>query len=131
MQDVNAPAADLWSLFKTKGFNEVDLATPLGAHSTSNQFNFDISPANNGKPQDSTPGIWDVKYYSDTLNPPNNAVVFPSDAKLAKFGQVGKELQGFVSNPSKWNGKFADAMGKMTFRSAGTDGLTDCTDLLP
>ena len=66
------------------------------------------------------------------MSPPQGVVVFPSDAKLAVHPQVGKEFKGFVNNQGKWNGKFADAMGKMTlFGTAGTTGLTDCTDALP
>ncbi len=132
MPDVNAPAADLFKLFQDKGFNEVDLAALLGAHSTSNQFNFNTSAAAVGKPQDSTPGIWDVKYYSETYTPPQGVVVFPSDAKLSVHPQVGKEFKGFVNNQGKWNGKFADAMARMTlFGSAGTAGMADCTNALP
>lgn len=118
-------------MFKAKGFSDEDLAALLGAHSTSKQFNFDTSRAGAG--QDSTPGIWDVKYYSDTLSPnPQNYLPFPSDTKLAKFGGVGKEFKGFVNNQGKWTGKFADAMGKMAlFGSAGTSGMQDCTDSLP
>jgi hypothetical protein len=45
---------------------------------------------------------------------------------------VGKEFKGFVDNQGKWNGKFADAMGKMAlFGSDGTKGLVDCTGALP
>ncbi|KAF2004349.1 class II peroxidase, partial [Amniculicola lignicola CBS 123094] len=131
LPDVNAPAADLLKLFQDKGFDERDLAALLGAHSTSNQFNFDTRPEKKGLPQDTTPGVWDVKYYGQTLNPPQGIVVLPSDAKLSKFGKVGKEFQGFVDNQGKWNGKFEDAMGKMTlFGSSGTKGLIDCTDAL-
>ena len=66
------------------------------------------------------------------MSPPQNVFVFPSDTKLSTFGQVGKEFQGFVNNQGKWNGKFADAMERMTlFGSAGTSGLIDCTDILP
>lgn len=132
LPDVNAPAADLFQLFQAKGFNAVDLAALLGAHSTSNQFNFNTTAAAVGKPQDSTPGVWDVKYYSETLKPVKDVVVFPSDTKLAAHPSVGKEFQGFVNNQGKWNGKFADAMGKMAlFGSDGTKGLIDCTGSLP
>lgn len=61
-------------------------------------------------------------------------MVFPSDAKLAAHPKVGKEFKGFVDNQGKWNGKFADAMGKMAlFGSGGNDGkgLIDCTGALP
>jgi L-ascorbate peroxidase len=110
----------------------VDLAALFGAHTTSNQFNFNTSADAVGLPQDSTPGVWDVKYYAETFKPPKGVVVFPSDAKLAAHPVVGKEFKGFVDGQGKWNGKFADAMGKMAlFGSAGTAGLVDCTDSLP
>jgi hypothetical protein len=132
LPDVNAPAAELFKLFQDKGFNAVDLAALLGAHSTSNQFNFNTSSAAVGLPQDSTPGVWDVKYYSETLTPPKGVVVFPSDSKLAAHSTVGKEFKGFVNNQGKWTGKFADAMGRMTlFGTDGTKGLIDCTSALP
>jgi L-ascorbate peroxidase len=58
--------------------------------------------------------------------------VFPSDAKLAAHPSVGKEFRGFVDNQGKWNGKFADAMGRMALLgSAGGKGLVDCTGALP
>ncbi|KAL5377489.1 hypothetical protein DPSP01_009826 [Paraphaeosphaeria sporulosa] len=130
LPDVNAPAASLSKLFVDKGFDDRDLAALLGAHTSSNQFNFDLE--NKGASQDSTPGVWDVKYYSETLNPPPGVVVFPSDSKLANYAGVGKEFKGFVGNAGKWNGKFADAMEKMVmFGSSGTAGMVDCTDALP
>lgn len=130
LPDANAPAASLSKLFTDKGFDDVDLAALLGAHTTSNQFNFDT--AHSGASQDSTPGVWDVKYYSETLKPPQGVVVFPSDSKLAAYAGVGKEFQGFVNNQGKWTGKFADAMGKMImFGKSGTSGMVDCTGALP
>lgn len=134
LPDVNAPAADLFKLFQDKGFNEVDLAALLGAHSTSNQFHVNENAPFVGQPQDSTPGVWDVKYYAETTSPPQGVFVFPSDAKLAVHPKVGPQFKGFVNNQGKWNGKFADAMGRMAlFGSGGTDGkgLIDCTGALP
>lgn len=132
LPDVNASADVLFKLFQDKGFNAVDLAALLGAHSTSNQFNFDTANGHGGLPQDSTPGVWDVKYYSETTKPPQNVVVLPSDAKLAAHATVGKEFKGFVNNQNKWNGKFADAMARMElFGSNGLNGLVDCTSALP
>ena len=135
LPDVKASADVLYKLFQDKGFDASELAALLGAHSTSNQFHFDESAANAGLPQDSTPGIWDVKYYGETITPPKSGpsiLVLPSDAKLAVHPTVGKEFKGFVNQQGKWNGKFADAMAKMTrFGSNGLVGLTDCTGALP
>jgi hypothetical protein len=52
LPDVNAPADDLFKLFQNKGYDAVDLAAILGAHSTSKQFGVDASKA--GEAQDST-----------------------------------------------------------------------------
>lgn len=130
LPDVQAPADSLYQLFQNKGFNDVDLAALLGAHTCSKQFNVDTSQS--GAAQDSTAGVWDVKYYSETTAPPKGVFVFPSDAKLANHTVVGKQFKGFVNGQGKWNGKFADAMGRMSlFGSASTSGMTDCTSVLP
>lgn len=132
LPDVRGSADSLYKLFLDKGLDAVDLAALLGAHSTSNQFHFDESTGNAGAPQDSTPGVWDVKYYAETTAPPKGVVVFPSDQKLAAHAKVGKEFKGFVGNAGKWNGKFADAMARMElFGSSGKKGLIDCTGALP
>jgi hypothetical protein len=134
LPDANASADSLYKLFQDKGFDATELAALLGAHSTSNQFHFNESAAAVSLPQDSTPGIWDVKYYGETLAPPTSPpiLVLPSDSKLAVHPVVGKQFQGFVNQQGKWNGKFASAMAKMTrFGSNGLVGLTDCTGALP
>jgi hypothetical protein len=130
LPDVQASADTLFTLFQNKGFSDVDLAALLGAHSVSKQFFVDQSRA--GQPQDSTPGVWDVKYYSETTSPVAGDFVFPSDAKLAAHAVVGKQFKGFVNNQGKWNGKYADAMGRMNlFGVASTNGMVDCTSALP
>lgn len=107
LPDVHASGDSLFALFQDKGFNAVDLAALIGAHTSSKQFFVNNSAA--GQPQDSTPGIWDVKYYAETLNPPAGVFRFDSDKNLANQSSVGPEFQGFVNNQGKWNGKFADA----------------------
>ena len=134
LPDVHAHAADLFSLFQNKGFDAVDLAALLGAHSTSKAFGQADIPKNSS--QDSTPGIWDVKYYEETLAPPTNVKPFASDVSLAAHPQVGKEFKGFVNNQGKWTGKFADAMLKMSLlgvpgASDPKKNLIDCTGVIP
>ncbi|KAH8657540.1 heme peroxidase [Tricladium varicosporioides] len=138
LPDVHAPANDLFKLFQDKGFDAVELAALLGAHSTSKAFGqMNANPASDIIPfkgaQDSTPGLWDVAYYKETLNPPPNVFPFASDKKLAQHPTVGKEFQGFVDNKGKWNGKFADAMLHMTLLGVkgGKDALIDCTAKIP
>ncbi|KAK5140444.1 hypothetical protein LTR04_002998 [Oleoguttula sp. CCFEE 6159] len=131
LPDVRASGASLFQLFQDKGFSAVDLAALLGAHSTSKQFFVD--QATSGQSQDSTPGLWDVKYYGETLNPPAGVFVFPSDTNLAKDPSVGPEFKGFVNNAGKWNGKFADAMLRLSLLGVpgGTNNLIDCTNSVP
>lgn len=131
LPDVHASGDSLFALFADKGFSAVDLAALLGAHSTSKQFHVDESQA--GAAQDSTPGLWDVKYYAETLNPPQGVFVLPSDRSLAAQAQVGKEFKGFVGNQGKWTGKFADAMTRLSVLGVpgGAAGLVDCTAALP
>ena len=66
LPNVSSPADELIQLFVNKTFTPGDLAALLGAHSTSNQFFVD--PALAGESQDTTPGVWDILYYSQTLS---------------------------------------------------------------
>jgi len=130
LPDVHAPAADLYQLFLNKGFDAKGLAALLGAHSTSKAFHVPEIPA--GTPQDGTPGVWDVKYYQDTLTPPPGAIPFPSDTGLAAHPQVGKEFKGFIGGQGKWTGDFAKAMSQMSLLGVPNPGsLIDCTNLIP
>lgn len=120
LPSVVADASSLFKLFSDKGFSAVDLAALLGAHSTSKAFHQASHNIPVGAAQDSSPGTWDVKYYSETLQIPVNTdpnaspdkvAVFPSDKNLATDDKtpVKKEFAGFVNNQGKWRGKFADA----------------------
>ena len=123
----------LFQLFQDKGFNAVDLAALIGAHTTSKSFAQPQIPV--GTPQDSTVGKWDVQYYSDTYNPPPGVARFDSDINLSDPTKaVGKEFQGFVNNQGKWTGKFADAMGRLSvlgIPAANVNNFIDCTSALP
>ncbi|KAH8751420.1 heme peroxidase [Hyaloscypha finlandica] len=132
LPNVHADADSLFKLFEAKGFDAKGLAALLGAHSTSKGFGqTDIMKS--GTPQDGTPGLWDVKYYQDTLTPPTGCVPFPSDTSLAAHPVVGKEFHGFIGRQSKWAGDFGSAMTKMTLLGVpgGANSLIDCTSAVP
>jgi hypothetical protein len=63
--DHTANASALIKLFAEKTFSVTDLAALLGAHTTANQFQ--VAPETKGQSLDSTPGVWDTRYYSETL----------------------------------------------------------------
>ena len=65
LPDVNSPADVLIQLFEDKTFSSVDLIALIGAHTAAKQFFVDASLA--GAPLDSTPGVWDVEFFSETL----------------------------------------------------------------
>lgn len=65
--DTHASAQSLIDLFAAKTITFVDLIALIGAHTSAKQFFVDTSKA--GQSLDSTPGIWDVKFYSDVLAP--------------------------------------------------------------
>ena len=93
-------------MFKKKGFTATDLAALIGAHSTSKQFFVDQSQA--GKSQDSTPGIWDVTYYGETLTG-TAPFTFESDKNLAAQTEVAPVFKSFVANQTGWNAAFVPA----------------------
>lgn len=80
LPDVNSDAATLIQLFRDKTISAGDLAALVGSHSTSKQSFVDTSMA--GAPQDSTPGVWDVKFYSETGDP--NAPKYAESSRIAE-----------------------------------------------
>jgi hypothetical protein len=65
LPNVDASAESLIQLFQDKTFSSTDLIALIGAHTAAKQFFVDASKA--GEPLDSTPGVWDVEFYSETL----------------------------------------------------------------
>ena len=54
-------------------------------------------------PQDSTPGQWDVAYYSQTDSHPKGVYSFESDINLSNPNStVGQVFQGFVNSQSEF-----------------------------
>lgn len=109
LPDVNANATSLIQLFADKGFSAVELATLVGAHSTSRQ-QF-VNPTFANEAQDSTPGVWDVQFYTDTASPEAGVFVFPSDIALMNDPNSGPTFVGFQGSQHQttWDTKFATA----------------------
>jgi len=87
-------AEQIITLMADKGFSPADVSALVGAHSTAKQRFVD--PARAGEPQDRTPGVWDVDFYSDTLNKPEGVFVFQSDKALSRNRQSGPAFKSFV-----------------------------------
>ncbi|KAF2670490.1 heme peroxidase [Microthyrium microscopicum] len=125
----NLTASQILPLMQDKGFSPADTAALVGAHSSSKQFF--VQPALAGEPQDRTPGIWDVDFYSDTTTNPKGVFIFDSDKSLAADPSSGPTFKSFVGQQAQWNQAFADTFARLTLLGVNQAGLVDCTAALP
>jgi hypothetical protein len=99
---VNDSADKNIKLFEAKTIDPHDLVALLGAHTTSQQHF--VNTGRDGDPQDSTPGIWDVEFYGETIgNSPPRVLKFPSDVKISQDSRAKSEWQAFVGGQGHWN----------------------------
>lgn len=104
---VTASADSLIALFEAKTIRPHGLTALLGAHTTSQQRFVDPARAND--PQDSTPGVWDVKFYGQTLGiepTPPRVFKFASDVVLSKHPRMRDEWLAFTTGQNgqgHWN----------------------------
>ncbi|KAF2761429.1 heme peroxidase [Pseudovirgaria hyperparasitica] len=122
-----ADADTLINQFAAKGFTTTDLVALVGAHSTSQQKTVDTARA--GAAQDSTDGIWDVKFYSETLDG-SAPFSFPSDKNIAENSQCSGDWKRFSRSSAGWNRAFFSAMEKMSLLGNDKSELMDCSAAL-
>jgi len=110
LPDVFADADTLIQLFRNKTIGPHGLTALVGAHTTSQQHFVNVTRA--GDPQDSSPGVWDVLFYGQTLGPDNGGVKapkrvfkFPSDVVLSVHPEISKEWHEFAGSGGQdhWN----------------------------
>lgn len=135
LPDVHSDADTLIKLFEDKTISAFDLAALVGAHSTSEQDVVDANFA--GAPQDSTPGVWDVAFYSETGDPnaPSAIFKFPSDQALAADPRTKSSFDFFgqdANGQTVWNDDFARAYVRLSLLGVpNIDELVECTSMLP
>lgn len=133
MPDVHSDADTLIQLFADKTISAFDLAALVGAHSTSEQDVVDANFA--GAPQDSTPGVWDVAFYTETPDPnaPSAIFKFPSDVALAADPRTKPSFDFFgqdVNGQAAWNDDFARAYVRLSLLGVSNiDDLIECTSM--
>ena len=101
---VTGSADFLIQLFANKTIKPHGLTALIGAHTTSQQRFVD--PARAGDPQDSSPGVWDVLFYKQTIsNAPARVFKFASDIVLAKDPRISQEFNKFAGpgGQDDWN----------------------------
>ncbi|KIH93424.1 hypothetical protein SPBR_04212 [Sporothrix brasiliensis 5110] len=131
LPSVDGTAPALIDLFQAKTFSPADLVALLGAHSTSQQFFVD--PAQAGAPQDSTPGVWDTKFYAETAarTAPKGVYRFPSDVALATYQGTSGTWQ-HMSSQFAWDGAYANAYFRLSLLGVNNiNDLVDCSESVP
>jgi hypothetical protein len=124
----NVGGDEVFRHFQAKGFSATDLGALIGAHSTARQFTTDKSRI--GAPEDSTPGLWDILYYAQTLLRMAPFTI-QADANLVKQRQVGPVMKRFSTDKMGWDMSFAYAFAKMQLLGRpNIFQLTDCTSAL-
>lgn len=114
--------------FKGKGFSAEDLGALIGAHTTSRQFTTD--PKKAGASQDSTPSVWDILYYVQTILRAAPFII-PADTNLANQKEVGPVMKRFSMDKGGWDRSFVKAFAKMQLLGTkGQASLVDCTSAL-
>ncbi|QDS68272.1 hypothetical protein FKW77_010636 [Venturia effusa] len=128
LPDPRSPGDQLVKLFENKGISATELAALVGAHTSARQRVFQPSKA--GAPLDTTPGVWDVKFYSQVFQK-NAPFILPSDAALAKNAATGLAFRAFAASQGGWNAAYSPAMTHLGLLGVETAGLIDCTSALP
>ena len=96
-------AQQLIENFGNKTIGPGGLVALLGAHTASRQVGVD--PARAGDAQDSTPGRWDTRYFTETLdaNAPSSIFKFQSDINVANDARTGPIWRQFAGNKGAWD----------------------------
>lgn len=127
-------ATTLINLFQDKTISPHELTALVGAHTSSKQFTTSTNPRDLAKPQDSTPGVWDVAFYNETVQTTPNPKIFrfASDIVLSKDSRTGDEWNSFIGNQNHWNGDYATAYVRLSLLGVNViNQLTECTLTLP
>ncbi|KAJ7061675.1 heme peroxidase [Mycena amicta] len=128
----NSPVPVLTARFADMGFSIRELMALIGAHTTGKQrfVNTLVAPST----FDSTPEIWDVRFYSETANTtltPPGTFKLNSDINFAHNATTQKDYNRFVGNQNNWAQEYAAAHEKMSLLGLNRNTLTDCTEILP
>lgn len=123
----------LVNLFAAKTFTANDLVALVGAHTASKQKFVATSRTNAS--QDTTPNVWDTKFYSETIAGDNKTIlIFHSDKSLSSYSQTQAQFNTFAgaNGGSLWAPAFAQAYFRMSFLGVNNlNNLTEITQVLP
>ncbi|KAH8890383.1 heme peroxidase [Thozetella sp. PMI_491] len=130
---VNQPADALIKLFQDKTIQPNGLVALIGAHTTSQQRFVNTTRALD--PQDSTPGVWDVLFYTQTITTaPVRVFKFASDIVLSQDPRTASEFKEFAktNGGNDWNEYYAREYVRLSMLGVyNINSLTDCSKVLP
>ncbi|KJZ75627.1 hypothetical protein HIM_05090 [Hirsutella minnesotensis 3608] len=128
-------ADELINLFADKTISPDELVALVGAHTTATQHFFDQRRA--GSPLDTTPGVWDVRFYGQVRQPIGPAMItkFPSDVALSQDSRTRGTWDGFtgvITSQLPWNLAYARAYIRLSMLGVNNiNELQECTKALP
>ena len=128
-------ADNLINIFENKTIAPHGLTALIGAHTTSQQMNTS-PPEQKGFPQDSTPGVWDVLFYKQTLRKqvPRKIFRFPSDERIAVHPKTRDEFREFAGKDGQehWNEDYAREYVRLSLLGVqDMNKMTECSKVLP
>lgn len=128
LPSATSDAQTLLDLFHDKNIGPLDLVALVGAHSVSKQFSFDVTRP--GDPQDLTPGVWDLRFYRDTISSDYNTgtgiLTFPSDKALSLWGPLQEEWNAYVVGLNDWREHYSRAYLRLSL--TGVNHIQDMTE---
>ncbi|KAL2760194.1 hypothetical protein ACRALDRAFT_2095732 [Sodiomyces alcalophilus JCM 7366] len=121
-------------MFANKTISTGGIVALLGAHSASQQHTVDVDRA--GDPQDSTPGVWDTDYFSETLDTdaPSRVFKFQSDINIANDPRTHATWRSYAdpSAQSSWNEAYAAEYIRVSLLGVPKlNTMTECSRALP
>ncbi|KAI1769270.1 putative class II peroxidase [Hypoxylon sp. FL1150] len=123
----------LVGLFAAKTFDANDLVALIGAHTAAKQKFVD--PARAGASEDSTPNIWDTKFYSETLQGDNTTIfIFHSDKSISNYASTTAQFNLFagLGGQALWSPAYAQAYFRMSLLGVNNlNDLAEITQVLP
>ncbi|KAF3006649.1 hypothetical protein E8E13_008139 [Curvularia kusanoi] len=123
------PISSILAAFAAKGFSADDVVALMGTHSVAVQV-FD-DPEQAGKSLDSTPSVYDLKFYQETLDG-TAPYSLQSDKGLANNTETQKRWKEFADgDTSAWNTAFTDAWNRFAVVGNDVGSLQDCSSIIP
>ncbi|THV00251.1 heme peroxidase [Dendrothele bispora CBS 962.96] len=132
--DTHDTVSNIVNRFSDMGITVREAMALIGSHTCARQRFVDLAFANDTF--DTTPEIWDIRFYAETKRNDSDPGVFrlPSDLAFSHSSLTQDDYNRFVgslSTQEDWAREYADAHEKMSMLGQDVSALTDCTEIMP